>query len=100
MELGASVHWQCFKGKKPVIETQDSHYCTWLGHLRQQDTNRIISIYHLWPRQVRKVISCHDIMGIIALNSATVNTSFYVTHLSWLFSYLHVLNLDHYMSMV
>jgi hypothetical protein len=73
MELGASVHWQCFNGKKTVIETQDSHYCTWLGYLRQHDTNRIISISLLRPRQVRKVISCHDITGIIALNSANVN---------------------------
>ncbi len=47
--------------------------CTCLCHLGQRDTDRIISISLIWPRQARKVISCRDITGDIVLNSASVN---------------------------
>ncbi len=53
-----------------------THDCTCLGYLEQHDTNRIISISLIWPKQVRKMISGRDFADVIALNSAAVNPAY------------------------
>ncbi len=44
--------------KMPVTATHDSHYGTCLGHLGWHDTDRIISIYVMLPRQLGTVTCC------------------------------------------
>jgi hypothetical protein len=47
------LHWRSLLQKSRLKLTSDSHYCTRLGHLGWRDTNRIISISGLWPRQLK-----------------------------------------------
>jgi hypothetical protein len=69
-----------FKAKMLVTATCDSHYCTCLGHLGQRNTDRIISISLIWPRQIRKATLWRFFAGIIVLNSANVNMPLRLVH--------------------
>jgi hypothetical protein len=43
----------------PATATDDSHYCTCLGHLGRYDTDRIVSIYVMLPKVAKEVGDCH-----------------------------------------
>ncbi len=43
--LKACVHWWCLLAKLSATATRESHYYTFLGHLGQCDTDRIVSIF-------------------------------------------------------
>ncbi len=72
VQLWIVLHWRRLLAKLSATVTHD---CSCLDHLRWCNTDRIISVSLIWPRQVRKVISHRNIVGIFAQNSANVNTA-------------------------
>jgi hypothetical protein len=77
--IKAHVHWRSFCGKNVGnSDRQQKDYVLALATLGgMTKTEMILSVpcRPRWPRQARMVISCCNIMGIIALNFANGNTA-------------------------
>ncbi len=83
LSLMDHLHWQHLLAKPSVTATCD---CNSLSRLGRRNTDRIISISLIWSTQVRKLILCRDIVVVIVINSANVNTA-YLAGKAWAQTY-------------